>query len=268
MLRDDTLQSFVKLVRMTTEAKTIDQYTTIVRDQNGGVVRVDADPKPRTTIAYSIADLVRNCQDICLPAPDGVIAGEILYSRRGIRGFYTSDRRESISMRFTPSPAFRQLVQWDQKPDHIKQDAFVLLLKSTFRHCCDDTLEKIIRTIKWTMGNSGSSTVRQGNISIDKSIIAEMTGTDDLNKIEYVVFNVPIFLELPTIRAQIECHLRPIPDQQMFSIIPTGGEIENAYRTAEDAMRTAITTALGDGSPIKVYHSYADVDNTFAPVLG
>lgn len=127
---------------------------------------------------------------------------------------------------------------------------------------CDEMLERVVRTIKWTMGNNGESTVRQGSVSMNKSIIAEMTGADDLNKIEYVTFEVPVFLELPNVKARIECHIRPIPDQQMFSVIPTGGHIEAAYRLAEETMRTMIDSTVS--TEIKFFHGRAEADNEAA----
>ena len=169
--------------------------------------------------------------------------------------------------RVTKSKPFALLEKWDVNSEQIKQDSFVLLLKTIFRGCCDELIEKVVRTIRWTMGNSGESTVRQGSVSMNKSIIAEMTGAEDLNKIEYIAFDVPVFLELPDVRFRIECHLRPIPDQQMFSVIPTGGLIEAAYRHVEEVIGSMIASAVGDVGGVHVYHGVAQADNADAPKL-
>lgn len=241
----------------------LDQFTAVFRDDHGNPKKVEIAGKPFTTIHYSVPSLVA----------DTIIKEdfwEILYSRRGIRGFQSS-RRNCMTMRLTKSPAFEQLAAWDAKPDPVKQDAFVHMLKTKFRRCCDDAVEKIVSTLKWTVGNSGESTVKHAGVSMNKNIVAEMTGVDDLNKIEYITFTVPIFLEIPLVTAKIECHLKPIPDNQLFVVTPCGGEIENAYREAESAIEKAIKAAIPAGYEsdgyLPVFHGYADADNVDAPKL-
>lgn len=261
----NTAEAIQKISELTTTAKPaerIDAYTVFVRDNSGKPITVVTPGKPRTSVVFSIPDIVQNVVND--NSDDGP---EIFYSRHGIRGFYATDRRESITMRLTKSKPFALLEKWDASPEQIKQDGFVLLLKTVFRGCCDEMLEKVIRTIRWTMGNNGESTVKHGGVSMNKSIIAEMTGADDLNKIEYVTFDVPVFLELPDVRFRVECHLRPIPDQQMFSVIPTGGFIESAYRHAESVIGSKIMTSLGDTEGISVYHGVAQADNADAVKL-
>ena len=257
----ETIQKITELATTAKPPERIDAYTSFVRDNAGKPIMIPTPPKPKTSIVFRVEDLVANV----IHNTDG--GAEIYYSRHGLRGFYAIDRRESVTMRLTKSKPFALLEKWDQKSETLKQDEFVLLLKTIFRGCCDDMLEKIIRTIRWTMGNNGESTVKYGGVSMNKSIMAEMTGADDLNKIEYVVFDVPVFLELPDVRFRIECHLRPIPDQQLFSVIPTGGGIETAYRFAEEVIGTAILSALGDSETTWVYHGVAQADNADAPKL-
>lgn len=239
----------------------IDQYTKAARMADGTLANFKRPDTPHSNLVFSLTDLVKNTLQ------GDKNQAEIYYSRKGIRGFHGKDRRDSVTMRLTKSKAFAQLEKWDEKPEQIKQDELFRLLKTTFRNCCDDTLERTVKSIKWTMGNSGDATVRQGSVSMNKSIIAEMTGAEDLNKIEYVNFSVPVFNELPSVKATIECHIRPIPDQQMFSVIPTGGHIEIAYREAENAMRLVIDSSNDKAAPIPVYCGYAEADNIFAVEL-
>ena len=260
-MRDaETIQKICELATTAKPPERIDAYTAFVRDSAGKPITIQTPPKPRSSVVFRVEDLVSNVLN-------SNVNPEIYYSRHGVRGFYELDRRESVTMRLTKSKPFALLEKWDASPEQIKQDGFVLLLKTVFRGCCDEMLEKVIRTIRWTMGNSGESTVKHGGVSMNKSIIAEMTGADDLNKIEYVTFDVPVFLELPDVRFRVECHLRPIPDQQMFSVIPTGGFIESAYRHAESVIGSKIMTSLGDTEGISVYHGVAQADNADAPKL-
>lgn len=261
MLPAETIKEIAGMALARAPLEAIDPYTKGVRQSDGKLELVEIDAKPRTTIAYRIDDLVANI------ARNKTEAAEVHYSRLGIRGFYDSSRRESVTMQLTKSKPFERLAEWDSQPKQIPQASLFLLLKTVFKGCCDDVLQNIIRTIKWTMGNNGESTVRQGSVSMNKSIIAEMSGADDLNKIEYVTFEVPVFLEMPALRARIECHIRPIPDQQMFSIIPTGGHIEAAYRHAEDTMRVMIESAAGKDSGIAIYHGTAEADCAAAAKL-
>jgi hypothetical protein len=260
MITEKFIQEIAGMALAKAPLETIDLYTKGVRLADGSLQELKLDPRPRTTTVYSIADLVSNVRDW----KDKDENAEIYYSRNGIRGFWWKDRRESVTMELTKSKPFELLESWDKKPESIKQDTLFLLLKTTFRGCCDDLLEKVVKTIRWTMGNNGESTVRQGSVSMNKSIIAEMTGAEDLNKIEYVVFTVPVFLELPDVKAIVECHIRPIPDQQMFSVIPTGGYIEQSYRMAEDSMRLMIENTIGDNDGIRIYHGAANADNPAA----
>ncbi len=245
------------MARAQTPHVMLDEYTVVFRDGWGKTETLKIESKPLTLLHYSIPDLVANTY-----SKDDYWS--IYYSRRGIRGFLDDAHRTSSTMKLTKSPAFAQLCEWDAKPQQLKQDEFVHLLKTKFRKCCDETLERIVRTLKWTVGNTGESTVKHAGVSMNKSIIAELTGADDLNKIEYITFTVPIFLEIPNVVASIECHLKPIPEHQMFMVTPTGGEIENAYRRAESAMKDLIHDCLPEGTEeggiIPVYHGYADAD--------
>lgn len=263
-VESEAIQKIAEMTRAGLEVKQIDQYTLLYRTADGEAKTIKLDRKPATNLHYSIKDLFADTY-----TQDNYWS--IYYSRRGIRGFNGESRRSSNTMRLTKSPAFAQLCDWDAKPVQLKQDEFVHLLKTKFRRCCDETLERIIRTLKWTIGNTGESTVKHGGVSMNKSIIAEMSGADDLNRIEYITFDVPVFLEIPTVTAVIECHLRPIPEQQMFIVTPTGGEIENAYRKAEDAIRNLILACVPKGEDeegsIPVYHGYADADCIDAPKL-
>lgn len=260
-LSQAAIQEIAKLVHVATKTEALDEYTILTRDSEGGVESVRRNDKPHTTIVYSIEDVVKNCQSY-------EDAWEIYYSRRCVRGFMDLHRRHSVTMNLTKSPAFEQLCEWDKKPQQLKQDEFTHLLKTKFRRCCDETISRIIGTLKWTIGNTGESNVKHTGVSINKSIVAEMSGADDLNKIEYVTFEVPVFIEIPTVTARVECHLRPIPEHQLFIVTPTGGEIENAYRKAESAIRDLVMQAVGDtvGTP-PVYHGYANADCADAPKL-
>jgi hypothetical protein len=255
MLNEKFVEEIAKLTRAGTATFKNDQYTTVGRSANGDFIVTEANAQPQTTIAFTIASLVANVKQI--------ETGEIYYSRRGIRGFYDVERRDSITMFLTPSKPFAQLEAWDNKPEVLKQIDLFNLLKTTFRGCIDGELERIVRSIKWNIGNQGEAQVRQGAVSMSKAIIAEMAGAEDLNKIEYVTFTVPVFKELPNIKAIVECHIRPLPDQQCFAVIPTGTGIEDAYQLAEDYIGGMIAKEIGE-SGIPCYCGAANADNVNA----
>lgn len=261
MLSKDFIEAIAGLVAKSQPPIQVDQYTTVVRKADGTVEEINKSHAARTTVAYAIPDLVQHVADAALEDE-----AEILYSRKGIRGFYDTDRRESITMQLHETKPFEQLRKWDQKPEVIKQQDLFGLLKTTFRGCCDELLERIVKSIKWNVGSQGEATVRQGAVSMSKNIIAEMTGAEDLNKIEYVTFTVPVFRELPSVKASIECHIRPIPDQQCFSVIPTGEGIEAAYQAAEAAIGAMIGSSIPNDikEPIGVYLATANADNVNA----
>jgi hypothetical protein len=257
MLNEKFVEEIAKLTRAGTATTQIDQYTTVGRNSNGEFVSIERNLAAEANIAFTIESLAANVktkQDAC---------AEIYYSRRGIRGFYDVERRDSITMFLTPSKPFAQLEAWDNKPEVLKQIDLFNLLKTTFRGCIDGELERIVRSIKWNIGNQGEAQVRQGAVSMSKAIIAEMSGAEDLNKIEYVTFTVPVFKELPNIKAIVECHIRPLPDQQCFAVIPTGTGIEDAYQLAEDFIGGMIAKEIGE-SGIPCYCGAANADNVNA----
>lgn len=261
MLNEKFVEEIAKLTRAGTATTQIDQYTTLGRNGDGEFVKSERGPVPRATVAFTIESLVANVAfDVEF---ESTARPEIYYSRRGIRGFYDYDRRESITMALTPSKPFAQLEAWDNKPEVLKQIDLFNLLKTTFRGCIDGELERIVRSIKWNIGNQGEAQVRQGAVSMSKAIIAEMSGAEDLNKIEYVTFTVPVFKELPNIKAIVECHIRPLPDQQCFAVIPTGTGIEDAYQHAERCIGGFIREEIGDDK-IAHYCGAANADNVNA----
>ena len=270
MLNEMFIEEIAKLTRAGTATAPFGQYGIIGRNADGDFVECLRGVEPRTTIAYTIGSLVAHVAGEPPIGGAGKDAGdhrEILYSRRGIRGFYDHMRRDSITMSLTPSKPFAQLEAWDKKPEVLKQIDLFNLLKTTFRGCIDGEFERIVRSIKWNIGNQGEAQVRQGAVSMSKAIIAEMSGAEDLNKIEYVTFTVPVFKELPDIKSKIECHIRPLPDQQCFSVIPTGTGIEDAYQAAEDCIRSMIAKEIGAHSEgelfkgIPFYCGAANADN-------
>lgn len=264
MLNKDFIEAIAGLVAKSQPPIQVDQYMTVVRKADGSIEKIEREIKPKTTVAYAIPDLVQHVANAAFEDE-----AEILYSRKGIRGFYSSIRLDSVTMALTETKAFAQLRRWDEKPEVLKQIDLFNLLKTTFRDCCDQALERIVKSIKWNIGNAGDAQVRQGAVSMSKSIVAEMTGAEDLNKIEYVTFTVPVFREMPSFGAKIECHIRPLPEQQCFTVIPTGEGIEQAYQATEQAIGVMIRNSLPKdlANPIGVYLAAANADNIDAPKM-
>jgi hypothetical protein len=227
---------------------------------DGYVRKETAERPPIQNVAYDIDTLCRAVIDSQgeEPAdPKDEEFAEIWYSRNGVVALYDRNQPDSRGSRCTltlsPSPQLAMLQKWEQHGGAtIKQSEFVLLLRTMFAGCGVDGLLPIIRGVKATRGAEVSSQIQQGKVSMNKSIVAEMSGTAAIP--EQAMFWVPMFAQAAVQNEQrVRIAIDPQPETEAFRLIVLPGDIEKAQADAEEALAKSIKAALGDGCTIPVF---------------
>lgn len=226
--------------------------------EKGEVEIHEAERQPIRNVAYDIDTLCRAVIDAQgEEAGEPKEAAEIWYSRTGIIALYNrlepDSRGSRCTLTLSPSPQLALLQQWDRNGGAtIKQSEFVLLLRTMFAGCGADALLPIIRGVKATRGAEVSSQIQQGKVSMNKSIVAEMSGTAAIP--EQAMFWVPMFAQAAAQNEQrIRIAIDPQPETEAFRLIVLPGDIEKAQADAEEALAKSIKAALGEGNTIPVF---------------
>lgn len=210
-----------------------------------GTDRIEADPPPND---HTAADL----ETVVALAADGETDKSIWYSRSGVVA--RNGPRDRATFRLTPSPQLAKLLEWERTPGILKQTALILSLRTLFADCYPDhpTLLESVRRIDVKKGQEAAAEVRQGKVSMSRSMLAEMTGLDKIP--ETVTFKVPVFAEQAFVSYKpVRVALDADPQAESFTLIPVPGDVEKAYSGAEDELQTRLAALIGD-EKIKLYH--------------
>lgn len=113
------------------------------------------------------------------------------------------------------------------------QRDLVRVLRTTLSDSVDADLLPIVRKINFRATSGGTSEVQHGKESMDRSIVAELTGAGELP--EQVVISCDLYQNLGEIDAietsiEIPCAVEIDPDQQLFYLLPVPGVIEERQR--------------------------------------
>jgi hypothetical protein len=224
------------------------EHTYCVVLPDGKISQVDAEPKPRAHTAGDLATVAA----FAIKYADGAA---IWYSRYGVTCL-TDDqtRRDLVSMPLSFSPQILRLVELEKNRPAIKQAEFIRLLRITFAGCLGQAgnLLEVVRKIRFTVNTGGGSEIRQGKVSIGKTLEAELSGAAALP--EYVVLDVPVFeAGAMAWQFEVQCALEADAQTETFQLIPLPGCVEGALTQGEQKLASEIGRLLGD-SQVPVYY--------------
>lgn len=220
-------------------------YTTA---PDGTLTRQEAAPPPDNHRAGDPAA-------VCDVAKDAAKthAAEVWFSRAGVVAVYADFGRAAFTL--SPSPQMARLAEWDHRGRGIvKQAELILLLRTMFAGCTPShpNLLESVRRVDTKKANDASSEVRQGKVSLSKSIVAEMSGIDKLP--EEITFEVPVFAQAAVkLRGSVRVAVDPDPQNEQFVLVVLPGDIERATQAAEVALGKQVAELL-EGSEVPSYY--------------
>jgi len=219
-----------------------------LRDPDGNLRRVEAEPRPPMAAAYSL-------QAIISKALENEDTAEVWHCAGHVVTIFGKDKRGFVSLDLAYSDQYLKLCGWKQHKPALTQPELIRELRTTFRDSLAQAgeLVEILRRVNFRATATTEGEVGHGKASLGKTIAGEVTGTKAIP--EYVTFNFPIYANacFRSIRTSVECALDPDPASGTFRVIPLPGELEIALDAAVTAVGLQIREALGDTS-IGVYY--------------
>lgn len=233
-----------------------------VVDAVGNVDFITADRPPARHAAADVPTLCRVAAAAHgRTADEGQRPPEVWYDRGGAVAVLDliEDYPDTCALDLTPSPQMKQLAAWEQSrvgsmPGvQLSQAELVILLRTLFAGCAPDSLLPAVRGVKATKAQEVNQQLAQGKVSLSKSVIAEMSGTDRIP--ERVALRVPVFAQAAVaFAAPVTVEIDPDPQSERFTLIVHPGSIEAAFAEAEKFLANRLRAELGADSPIPVYH--------------
>lgn len=227
------------------------------RDQAGEVKTLKQRPKYRDHKAADIATVCAFAKRFAKGelTPDAMGDGDlgdacpvIWFSRSSVVAIIDDqgNRVDRMTLPLAFSPQVRELADLETRKLSFTQQQLIFKLRTMFRHNLAPAgdIIKVLRQVKFDVGQDGNSSVGHGKTSIGKSMRAEVTGVGEIP--EYVTLNVPIFERSFVFNANVELALEPDPATQQFQFFPLAGVLERAIGDAERALGQAILAELGD----------------------
>lgn len=194
-------------------------------------------PLPNDT-AGDLDTVVKVWQD----SPDAVA---IWYSRTAVIGVL---RKGRVTMPLKESPQLAQLIAWDAaRRVNVSQRELVMLLRTTFADCLPafpNFLDNV-RKLRTTKAAEVNSEIGKGKVSLGKSVVAEMSGIDRIP--DEIAFRVPVFSAASLLAyADVRVCVEPSPEEEQFTLAVIPGQIENAWRAGELAIRDKLASLIGN----------------------
>lgn len=243
-----TIHSIAEMARQAVAQKT---FTVPAEPSNiyylikpDGPQRCIADPKPYRHEAADLSSILR------------LKPSQVWYSRKGIVGLLdkmdvNSDR---VRMKLTPTEQLRKLQEMEAKGggQTFKQAELIYALRTIFADNWAQSqpqLLSVVREIKMSIQTQTGSNVQQTKVSVNKSILAEMSGTQSLP--ELVIFKVAVFHEFAgSIEAEIRIAIDLVPASESFILTVLPGDTERALQSAEsqigERLQNAVTNLPAD----------------------
>lgn len=221
-----------------------------------GPKRMEAGRLPHDHKAHDSETIVAKAKEraVVSAETEDTFMPEIWYHRTGVTGVI--GMRDRVTLSLSPSPQLKQLVKWEESGRGIvKQAEFILLLRTLFVDCYPDhpTLLEAVRKIDVKKGNDVSAEIRQGKVSMSKSMVAEITGLDKIP--ETVIFRIPVFAEdAARVERPVRVALDPDPQNEQFVLIPIPGDIERAFAAGEEWLANDLTRLIGADGGVPLFH--------------
>jgi hypothetical protein len=223
------------------------EHVYLIEDASGKIDQRRAAPQPRRHKALSLDPIIEF-------AKLRKISSAIWYSRHGVVCLVDdNDRRDRIDLNLQFSQQIEQLSHWEKTRPRLSHKDAINILRTTFAKCLAPAGEflGLIRQLKFVNGQIDEANLQASKRSIGRSIEQSVTGVATIP--EYVTFDVPVFANAFPFRASVEIAVDIDPATQTFQFVPLPKEIEAGIEAAEDALYSAIDTAL-DGVKVPVYH--------------
>lgn len=199
---------------------------------DGSVEILQTKPTPPVLSAGSLADFVRSVN--LLVGTEHKNSG-IFVNADGVQFvtniFDTNHLFGKVVHEMEFTPAFKFL---HDGPHTLSQEDLYRLLRGELRKTTGDIgLAEIIRKVNFTKMQSAGSEISNTRVSVDKSIVAEVTGTSKIPEI--VTVRTPVFATFgdPVL---VECSLDADLMRSQFIFKPLPGEVDAAIRFAVEAI--------------------------------
>lgn len=259
MLPRDTLEALVKLGmnQAASVVKCDDEPEGLyyIRNQDGTLKLVESAPEPRSHTASDLTAIIAKAKEERGLFLAGIGDGdeldhggpEVWFSRSNVTLFLSgNDRRETVKLPLVLSEPLARLIQFAQSKPALSQSDFVRELRVTFRDCLGQAgnLLPVLRQVKFKASVGTDTTLGHGNVSIGKSLDAQVTGSGDIP--ETVTLSVPVFSAsaFKIVRANVLCALEPNAATATFQLIPFPGQIEDAIAHGEKVIGTILREEL------------------------
>lgn len=207
-----------------------------------GVTLVDVPPLPRRIEAGSL-DAVAEIAAYYKTSEAGKVARQVVYVGEDVVDLVLDEatRRESARFKLETNPAWNAVVELgDDDAPWLSQREILDLLRVKINGAYQpDNLVATLRSIKFSSGGSGESTVKTGKESIAKSTMVEMSGIsgeipEDVEISSAVYSNVRAGGKL--LSATVKMDLATNVAEGKFKLRPKAGEIERCCEEATAAI--------------------------------
>ena len=221
--------------------------------ENGTAELLTARPSPRRHAFYSLGAFVDavNVYEADLRVPTERVA--VFAGRGKITAILNddSDRRDRLKMVLPYTIAFAKLAFLaearslsgivDVSRGHLSQRNFLNMLRIVFAGCVDADVVASFRNLSQRVENQADGTVGHGSESMGRRILAEVLNEGNTLP-EEIKITTPVYenwgLNEP---AFITCAVDIDPHELTIAMIPQGGQLEDAIRTADESVINYIT---------------------------
>jgi len=162
-----------------------------------------------------------------------------------------ADRRDRVVFNLALSREVLALIELEKTGRAgLTQTAFIRLLRITLGQPADQVAR--FRKLAWTASEGNTANVRQAKESLDRSMMAEVSGTDGLpDQIDVVV---PVYRQMgERARASITCAIEIDAPNQTLELMPLPGVIDRVIQDAQASIHERLGRGLA-ATAIPVYY--------------
>jgi hypothetical protein len=165
----------------------------------------------------------------------------VYYEEAGITFVYDqADRRDVARCPLTLSPQWAWLASQVKTPTLMDQRAFVRALRITLYGCLDSPkLLDLARQVKFTSAGAMTGQVQQGKESIDRRLLAALTGSEAFP--EEISVSVPVFENFNNPQRMM-CAVELMVQEQRFALTPYPMQMRAAMDQTLDTLGDLLET--------------------------
>lgn len=222
----------------------------IVTDPN------ETEPMPRKYELFTIDDVVAAIKRMAAQSVDkatgDIDAGAkvlVFCGRGGITVILDEPgkRREWLNMQLPQSHEFTKLENLERCRTPMKQRDFINCLRIDLCGAVEPEIVNRFRSIGFTSQAAAKATVNAGKESLGKDVLHEVL-CDGAAPPEEIAVNLCVYRDLAEMnhRRAIRCAVDTNMQEQNFTLIPLGGELERARRETDAMIQADLQTKLKD----------------------